>query len=64
MITLKQLCSKCEIDREIGKLKEKLLYYISIQVKELQSRLDEADAASLKGGKRIIQKLEQRVRKH
>ena len=31
------------------------------QVKDLQSRLDEAEANALKGGKRIIQKLEQRV---
>jgi myosin heavy chain 6/7 len=32
------------------------------QVKDLQVRLDEAEASALKGGKRIIQKLEQRVR--
>ena len=31
------------------------------QVKDLQTRLDEAEAQALKGGKRIIQKLEQRV---
>jgi hypothetical protein len=31
------------------------------QVKDLQVRLDEAEASALKGGKRIIQKLEQRV---
>lgn len=32
------------------------------QVKEFQVRLDEAEASALKGGKRMIQKLEQRVR--
>ena len=32
------------------------------QVKELQARLDEAEASAMKGGKRMIQKLEQRVR--
>ncbi len=32
------------------------------QVKDLQVRLDEAEVNALKGGKRIIQKLEQRVR--
>ncbi len=32
------------------------------QVKEMQVRLDEAEAAALKGGKKIIAKLEQRVR--
>ncbi|CDW55353.1 Myosin tail family protein [Trichuris trichiura] len=31
------------------------------QVKEMQIRLDEAEQAALKGGKKIIQKLEQRV---
>ena len=31
------------------------------QVKDLQIRLDEAEASALKGGKRIIQKLETRV---
>ena len=33
-----------------------------LQVKELQARLDEAEASALKGGKRMIQKLETRVR--
>jgi hypothetical protein len=32
------------------------------QIKDLQARLEEAEASGLKGGKRIIQKLEQRVR--
>merc|ERR1711978_549427 len=32
------------------------------QMKEAQIRLDEAEASSMKGGKRMIQKLEQRVR--
>ena len=31
------------------------------QVKDLQIRLDEAEASALKGAKRIIQKLETRV---
>lgn len=31
------------------------------QIKEMQARLEEAEAAALKGGKRVIQKLEQRV---
>jgi myosin heavy chain 6/7 len=32
------------------------------QIKDLQARLDEAEGSTLKGGKRIIAKLEQRVR--
>ena len=41
---------------------EKLRRALEAQVKELQARLDEAEASALKGGKKIIQKLEQRVR--
>ena len=33
------------------------------QIKDLQTRLDEAEGGTLKGGKRIIAKLEQRVRR-
>merc|ERR1711893_485246 len=41
---------------------EKMRRTMEGQVKELQARLDEAEANALKGGKRMIQKLEQRVR--
>lgn len=41
---------------------EKLRRALEGQVKELQARLDEAEASALKGGKKIIQKLETRVR--
>merc|ERR1739838_214963 len=34
---------------------------LEVTVKDLQARLDEAEAAALKGGKRIIAKLEARV---
>jgi myosin heavy chain 6/7 len=40
---------------------DKLRKALEQQVKDLQVRLDEAEANALKGGKRIIQKLEQRV---
>jgi len=41
---------------------EKLRRNLESQVKDMQSRLDEAEASALKGGKKIIQKLESRVR--
>jgi len=41
---------------------EKLRKGLEGQVKDMQVRLDEAEAQALKGGKKIIQKLEQRVR--
>jgi len=41
---------------------EKMRRNLDSQIKEMQIRLDEAEANSMKGGKRVIQKLEQRVR--
>ena len=41
---------------------DKMRRTLEAQVKELQLRLDEAESNALKGGKRMIQKLEQRVR--
>lgn len=35
---------------------------MELQIKEMQVRLDEAEAAALKGGKKIIAKLEERIR--
>ncbi|CAF1339471.1 unnamed protein product, partial [Rotaria sordida] len=40
---------------------ERLCKGLEQQVKDLQTRLDEAEANSLKGGKRVIAKLEQRI---
>lgn len=40
---------------------EKLRKALEGQIKDMQVRLDEAEAQALKGGKKIIQKLEQRV---
>jgi len=41
---------------------ERLRKALEQQVKDMQTRLDEAEQAALKGGKKVIQKLEQRVR--
>ncbi len=40
---------------------ERLRKGLEQQIKDLQTRLDEAEGNALKGGKRIIAKLEQRV---
>ena len=40
---------------------ERLRKNLETQVKELQLRLDQAESNALKGSKRIIQSLEQRV---
>jgi len=41
---------------------EKMRRSLEGQIKDMQVRLDEAEASSLKGGKKVIQKLETRVR--
>ena len=41
---------------------ERLRKGLEQQVKDLQTRLDDAEGNALKGGKRVISKLEQRVR--
>ena len=43
---------------------ERLRKGLEQQVKDLQVRLNEAEVNALKGGKRVIQKLEQRVELH
>jgi myosin heavy chain 6/7 len=43
---------------------ERLRKGLEQQIKDLQTRLDEAEGNVLKGGKRIIVKLEQRVSKN
>lgn len=40
---------------------EKARKHMENQVKDLQTRLDDAEKAALQGGKKIIQKLEQKV---
>lgn len=49
-------------EQEHGGHIERMRKALEQQVKDLQVRLDEAEQAALKGGKKIIQKLEQRVR--
>jgi len=41
---------------------ERMRKGLEVQVKELQIRLDEAEQAALRGGKKIIQALEQKIR--
>ena len=41
---------------------ERIRKGLEVQIKEMQVRLDEAEAAALKGGKKIIAQLEARIR--
>ncbi len=57
-----RLAEELRQEQDHGQSIEKMRRALESQVKELQIRLDEAEASAMKGGKRMIQKLEQRVR--
>ncbi|XP_054160100.1 myosin heavy chain, muscle-like isoform X3 [Oppia nitens] len=62
MVDAARLADELRAEQEHAQQQEKLRKAMEQQIKELQVRLDEAEAAALKGGKKIIQKLEQKVR--
>ena len=57
-----RLVEELRLEQEHSLQVERLRKGLEQQVKDLQVRLDESEANSLKGGKRLIAKLEQRVR--
>ncbi|XP_076329205.1 myosin heavy chain, muscle-like [Tachypleus tridentatus] len=62
MVDAARLADELRAEQEHGQQQEKMRKTLEVQMKDLQVRLDEAEAAALKGGKKIIQKLEQKVR--
>ncbi|XP_077527335.1 myosin heavy chain isoform X28 [Haemaphysalis longicornis] len=62
MVDAARLADELRAEQDHALQQEKLRKALEQQMKELQVRLDEAEAAALKGGKKIIQKLEQKVR--
>ena len=61
MVDAARLADELRAEQEHAQQQEKMRKAMEAQIKELQVRLDEAEAAALKGGKKIIQKLEQKV---
>lgn len=59
-----RLAEELRQEQEHSTSVERLRKGLEQQIKDLQVRLDEAEGNSLKGGKRVIGKLEQRVRKY
>ncbi|XP_067673651.1 myosin heavy chain, striated muscle-like [Haliotis asinina] len=59
---VQRMTDELRAEQEQGKQLDKLKRGLEAQVKELQIRAEEAEAAGLKGGKRAVAKLEQRVR--
>ncbi|CAB3371323.1 Hypothetical predicted protein [Cloeon dipterum] len=62
MVDAARLADELRAEQEHAQTQEKLRKALEVQIKELQVRLDEAENSALKGGKKAIQKLEQRVR--
>lgn len=62
MVDAARLADELRAEQDHAQTQEKLRKALETQIKELQVRLDEAEANALKGGKKVIQKLEQRVR--
>ncbi|XP_029675370.1 myosin heavy chain, muscle isoform X6 [Formica exsecta] len=62
MVDAARLADELRAEQDHAQTQEKLRKALETQIKELQVRLDEAEANALKGGKKAIQKLEQRVR--
>lgn len=56
------LAEELRAEQEHSNQIEKFRKGLEHQIKELQVRLDEAEASALKGGKKMIAKLENRVR--
>ncbi|XP_076312164.1 myosin heavy chain, muscle-like isoform X3 [Tachypleus tridentatus] len=62
MVDAARLADELRAEQEHAQQQEKMRKALEAQMKELQVRLDEAEAAAIKGGRKIIQKLEQKVR--
>jgi len=62
MVDAARLADELRAEQEHALNQERMRKALEIQVKELQVRLDESENNALKGGKKAIQKLEQRVR--
>lgn len=62
MVDAARLADELRAEQEHALQQEKMRKSMEQNIKDLQVRLDEAEAAALKGGKKVIQKLEQKVR--
>merc|ERR1712191_12556 len=62
MVDAARLADELRAEQEHAQAQEKMRKALELQVKDLQVRLDESENNALKGGKKAIQKLEQRTR--
>ncbi|XP_075588361.1 myosin heavy chain isoform X7 [Dermatophagoides farinae] len=62
MVDAARLADELRAEQEHAQQQEKMRKAMEQQIKDLQVRLEEAEQAALKGGKKTIQKLEQKLR--
>ena len=62
MVDAARLADELRAEQEHAGAQEKMRKALEAQMKDLQVRLDEAEAAALKGGKKLIEKLEHKCR--
>ncbi|WP_411023335.1 hypothetical protein, partial [Salmonella sp. s51228] len=62
MMDAMRLAEELRSEQDHSMHSEKMRKQLELALKDMQARLDEAEAQALKGGRRMIQKLEQRVK--
>ncbi|CAL8133772.1 unnamed protein product [Orchesella dallaii] len=62
MVDAARLADELRAEQEHAQTQEKLRKQLELQMKDLQTRLSEAESNALRGGKKAIAKLEERVR--
>jgi myosin heavy chain 6/7 len=62
MIDAARLAEELRSEQDHAQLLERDRRVLDIQVKDMHTKLDEAEQLALKGGRKVVQRLEQRVR--
>ena len=62
MIDAARLADELRLEQECAQGSERSRRALEYQVKDMQTKLDEAEQLAMKGGRKVVQRLEQRVR--
>ena len=62
MVDAARLADELRCEQESAQMVEKNRHFLEAQLKDMQSRLDDAEANALKGGKKAMNKMDSRIR--
>ena len=62
MIDAARLADELRVEQESAQSMERQRRGMEYQVKDMQTKLDEAETLAMKGGRKVIQRLEQKIR--